>query len=382
MYTGFEIRNFRCFDQLEVCNLNRINLVAGLNNSGKTAFLEALFIHSGAYNPEIALRVNAFRGLEKTDISFQPMIPSPWNSLFRNYNANQIIELIARSKQATSEKVRLRVVKDADELTEIYREYIQKQDDQYYARNRKERRNIQRLEKKTASVVSTPNYLSTAAHVLEVTTSGGKFEKVKYYHIFDRKGQRILPIPPAITNQSVFLPARMRHLLDDIERFGQLETEKRQDELLDVLKTIEPRLRKLALVIEEGVPLIEGDIGLDRLLPLPLMGEGTSRLSSIILAIAYARNGMVMVDEVENGFHYSVLPKVWQAINKASLKFNTQIFLSTHSLECISAAHQVFSEGQYDFSFHRLEMEENNVRAVQYDKGSLSAALSSNFEVR
>ncbi len=50
MYKSFELRNFRCFRQLKVDNLERINLIAGMSNIGKTAFLEAVFIHCGAYS--------------------------------------------------------------------------------------------------------------------------------------------------------------------------------------------------------------------------------------------------------------------------------------------------------------------------------------------
>lgn len=385
MYSEFEVHNFRGFSNLNVTNLARVNLVAGLNNSGKTALLEALFIHAGAFNPEILLRVNSFRGLSRSEISVEPQVPGPWNSLFRNFNLAENIEFVARSSQKVPESVKLRIVQDSEELNEIYREYLQKGQEGTFLANRKQRR-LQPKSEKTATADSNkiPSYLSTAAHVLEVICAGGKFGKVKYYHIFDRKGQRIIPIPPAVTHQAVFMPASLKPLADDIDRFSLLETQKKLDDLLEVLQIIEPRLKRLALVIEDGLPSIQGDIiGIDRLLPLVLMGEGTYRLSSIIMAIAFAKNGLVMVDEIENGFHYSVLPKVWNAIDKASMQFNCQIFLSTHSLECIAAAQKNFVESKsYDFSFHRLERGPKDVKAVGYDKGSLTAALESQFEVR
>ncbi len=65
MYTRFEIVNFRGFDHLMLDPLARVNLIAGKNNVGKTALLEALFLHIGAHNPELPLRVNAIRGIER-----------------------------------------------------------------------------------------------------------------------------------------------------------------------------------------------------------------------------------------------------------------------------------------------------------------------------
>ena len=50
MYRSFSIKNFRCFDELTVEGMGRINLIAGKNNVGKTALLEALWVHGGAPN--------------------------------------------------------------------------------------------------------------------------------------------------------------------------------------------------------------------------------------------------------------------------------------------------------------------------------------------
>lgn len=68
MYKSFEIRNFRCFPRLTLAHLERINLIAGVNNIGKTALLEALFLHCGAYNPELTLRLNTFRGIDTVKV--------------------------------------------------------------------------------------------------------------------------------------------------------------------------------------------------------------------------------------------------------------------------------------------------------------------------
>ncbi len=63
MYSSFSIKNFRLFDRLEIKPLARINLIAGSNNVGKTALLEALWLHAGQNNPELAQRLNLWRGL-------------------------------------------------------------------------------------------------------------------------------------------------------------------------------------------------------------------------------------------------------------------------------------------------------------------------------
>ena len=63
MYRSFRAKNFRCFKDLEVQDLARINLIAGMNNVGKTALLEAPLIHGSDQNPRIALALDGLRGL-------------------------------------------------------------------------------------------------------------------------------------------------------------------------------------------------------------------------------------------------------------------------------------------------------------------------------
>lgn len=62
---------------------------------------------------------------------------------------------------------------------------------------------------------------------------------------------------------------------------------KQQEEVLETLRLLEPRLQSLTVLVEREA-MIYGDIGVSKLVPLPLMGEGMNRLLSIVLAIANA----------------------------------------------------------------------------------------------
>lgn len=112
---------------------------------------------------------------------------------------------------------------------------------------------------------------------------------------------------------------------EDAERFSNLERVGRQDEVLESLRLLEPRLQRLTLLLVDGEPIINGDIGMSQLVPLPLMGEGLGRLLSIILAIANAKGGSILIDEIENGLHYSVLTGVWKAIADAARRAEAQV---------------------------------------------------------
>lgn len=363
MYRSFKVSNFRCFQDLTIPDISRINLISGANNIGKTALLEALFVHSGAYNPELTMRIDSFRGIRGVKIEFGQWADIPWISLFRGFDTEKTIEFVGDYEESGTMTLRLRVIRDPEELMKISRLISS-----YPAASPGER------------------HLSLeAAHVLRFEFVKPGEDIFEYYMIFGRgwKNPLVLPIPPSLPFKLIFMPARIRPFKEDIERFGKLETNKRQDVLLRVLRVIEPRLEHLSLVKEGDLEMIKGDIGLDRLVPLQLMGEGIMRIASLTLAISDAQNGIVLLDEFENGIHHTILPKIWRVMGEASRQFNTQIFATTHSYECIVAAHHAFLESGFnDFRLHRLERKRDIISAVTYDQNTLSTSIESGLEVR
>ncbi len=126
--------------------------------------------------------------------------------------------------------------------------------------------------------------------------------------------------------------------------------------------------------------MIYGDIGLSELVPLPVMGEGMTQMARLVLAISSVPNGVVLIDEIENGLHHSVLPDVWRVVNEAAGQFRTQIFATTHSYEWIETAHHAL--GPDSFRLHRLEVSDAENRCVTYKPESMSATVRHGFEVR
>jgi hypothetical protein len=360
MYRSFKVSNFRCLAELSLTGLERFNLIAGVNNVGKTALLEAMFLHCGAYNPELILKVNAFRGVERIKLEFGRGLETPWDSLFNNHNISRAIELEGENKGTVNRSLRLKMVRRPDELAKVGQFILHGQD------------------KPESGAIS-----SEAVQVLELEYKAGK-QSGKYHMILGPKGLQTEPIPPPPPFPGFFLTARGRiPLAEDAERFGKLEISGQQNVLLKALKVVEPRLLRLAVVVTGGAPMMHGDIQMDRLLPLSFMGEGMVRLASLVLAIGNAQKGVVLVDEIENGFHHSILPKVWQVVAEAARQFDTQVFATTHSLECIVAAHRSFAESEnYDFSLHRLEQRKETIHAITYDQETLAAAIETGLEVR
>ena len=166
----------------------------------------------------------------------------------------------------------------------------------------------------------------------------------------------------------------------DAVRLGQLRRKKQGFLLLKALQIVEPRLQSIEENSSSGTPMIWGDIGLSELVPLSAIGEGMTQIARLVLAIASMPDGVVLVDEVENGIHHSVLPDVWLAIDEAAKQFHTQVFATTHSFECIEAAHQAL--GSDGFLLHRLEISDAENRCVTFKPNGISAAIRHDLEVR
>jgi hypothetical protein len=358
MYRSFEIRNYRCFPDLTLGELERVNLIAGMNNVGKTALLEALFIHSGAYNPELTLRVSALRGIEPFHVQPAASGPTPWDVLFHALKVEETIELVGHHTRVGRREVRLKLIRDPADLPEVGLP-------------------VQAGSRGSGSL---PSSAISCALSLECRENGN----TSNYFILDESDRfRVVPVPPVPPFPAFLRTARGGIDPGDAERFSRLHARKEKEAVIQTLRIIEPRLCDLAIAVIDGVAIIHGDIGLESLLPLAVMGEGMVRLASLAMIIAETRHGIVLVDEMENGLHHSILPQVWKAIALAARRFDAQVFATTHSLECIIAAHQAFSEDRvYDFRLHRLERVGDTIRARCYDQETLQAAIETGMEVR
>jgi hypothetical protein len=222
-----------------------------------------------------------------------------------------------------------------------------------------------------------------SAQVLQIAYTAAGVQRVSQM-VIDEQGFRIEPPPQSSSLPGAFLSAKAGSAAEeDAKYYGDLLIVKEPYDFLRVLQIVEPRLTRVSTILAAGGTILYGDIGLGRMLPLALMGDGLARFASLILRIATARRGVVLVDEIENGLHRSIIRKAWTAVAEAARLFDVQVFATTHSWECIQAAHEAFTaSGTYDFSLHRLDLVDDDVRCVTYDQKTLAAALVAELEVR
>ncbi len=361
MHKSFTIKNFRCFDDFTIESLQRINLIAGQNNVGKTALLEALWLHHGYHNPELGVGVTMSRGLELKRDEFM------WD-LFFEFDPEKIIVLSSQDWANQSQSLRITIQEHPTSRISI-------RNGGWEGRDESERLPSMMVGQASSEPVE-------SAVLLDYTgVSGETLQAHAYVEPHSVRFERPVGVKKA---SGIFLAARGRsHSKILAERLGDLEVNKKEARIIQILQIIEPGLESLTVRHTGNVPIIYGDIGKKRLIPLPLMGDGMGRLLGIALAIPQAQNGILLVDEIENGLYHTVMSKVWQAIADLAREYNVQIFATTHSEECIRAAHQAFSASErYDFALHRLERVKKAIRAITFDQETLDAALEMDAEVR
>lgn len=184
--------------------------------------------------------------------------------------------------------------------------------------------------------------------------------------------------------RAIFIGSRsFSHAAEDAHRLGQLDIIGKKNSIVNFLKIIEPRLKSLSLLTMGDKSIIHGDIGLSRKIPVSTMGSGISKLLSIILSIATSKDGIVLIDEFENGIHYSAMPQIWKAIALEAREYNCQVLCTTHSYECIEAAHEGISgDLAGDFSYVRIDRNDEIYRSLYFNHGMVATAVKNNIEIR
>lgn len=346
MLKRLQIRNFRGFNALEIDQLSGINLIAGKNNSGKTSLLEAMFLLAGGGNAQMATNTNVIRGIEPDT----PLKDTFWKQLFHNLDMERSIEI--EGEHTSRGQLVLKITSERQPTAEI---------------------SLDRAEE-----ISATNLFDERSLIFQYSDSINKKIKshirIKEQELEVKQPDTSIPLPATI-----LLP-RTRYPREDAMQLGQLRRQKKGDLLLKALQVIESKLQSIEDNSSSGTPLIWGDIGLSELVPLSAMGEGMTQIARIVLLLTSVPDGVILIDEVENGIHHSVLPDVWRAIDEAAKQFHTQIFATTHSFECIEAAHDAL--GPDGFLLHRLETSDAENRCVTFKPNGISAALRHNLEVR
>ena len=357
MYKKITIENFRGIKHLVIDDFRQVNLFVGKNNCGKTSILESLFLLTGPTNAELPLRINTFRNLTIVD-------ENSWRVIFNKLDVDSTIKISGELGKETRE---LKISPDKKSVFALPQTTIDKG------------------ELDIKSSYSAQSYAIDGLVLEYIRYKNKKPQKITTSIIANGTGIKIKP--PEKYKESlraVFInPRTIFSSRDMAKRFSDILIRKREDRIIKVLRQIEPSLKDLSLGVGD---IIYCDIGLNRLVPLNVMGDGMVRLLSIILTISDTENGIVLIDEIENGFHYTSQDILWNTIFAAAKEYNVQIFATTHSMECVNAFsssyYSLYGENEDKIRLFRIEKKDDSLKAISYDYRTLKVSLERDWEVR
>lgn len=392
MLPSFYIENFRLFDQLTIKRLGRVNLIVGRNNSGKSAFLEAVLLYVSNASPLIFYNLaftrqddwsNTISIPRSKRLAFNPIrhffkghripdLDKPGFKIAINENVNP---LTVKTQAWVVENTPTSTVRRALKISELKSFGIDNCDLGVFV-----------------NIVSEQGGKSKLLFSQELDfmfTSRGIGNNPNYdeYEYEEEEKNRL--------SNFQFIPTRgisdsnLTLLWDAIALTGL------EHDVVNALKLIEKKIIGFTFVDNEvigippgskfdqrsRIPLVKLE-GLEEKVPLKCLGEGMTRVLHIILALVNAKNGYLLVDELENGLHWSVQELLWKIIFQLSEQLNVQVFCSTHSRDCISSFGEVWKKQPEAGAFFRLYDQNGVVKAREYDIETLSDSLEMDVEVR
>lgn len=359
MITSFEIRNFKRFERFEVDGLRQVTVLGGKNNTGKSSFLEAVFLHYDRFHPQMLLHHIGWRGVRQY-VSGPETVLAP---IFHRYDISNPVRLEVREDDELH----------ATELSAVPDSRLRK----VQLRESEERMDRQPVQRTEADRITQAG-LRVCYFKDRVQTNSGQLMLKNSELALELEN----PAPKVAT--ATYVGARMQITpKQNAERFGQLDILGETGLVVECLQIADPTVRSLSSVATEGGPLLHADIGLGRKVPVNFLGDGANRLLSIVLAMAHSRGGVVLIDEIDSGLHHSVQRRMWSWLTESAAHFECQIVATTHSYGCLEAAREGLADLlPADFVYFRFDEEDGVVKARRYDLPMLDAAIHEGWEVR
>jgi len=344
MITDMTISNFRCFSELYVEPLARVNLFVGMNNAGKTSILDAAEL----------LAVGKVEALARSAIRRGELI------LASRDERGELPEHVVDPSYLFHGREELRAGKSFS----IEGRGLEHQ----WVHCKAERASSETL----IMTLRFESHSSEEAGRLTLSPAGGVLAP-----------PRGRPKPGPRVN---FLGTEAL----DSDRLSQLwdavVLTPGEEGVTAALRLIEPRIERFALVGEgrSASPRIVLKLeGLERRIPLGNLGGGLRHLFALALNLSSAAGGVLLVDEIDTGLHYTVMADMWRLIIESARRFDIQVFTTTHSLDCVRALAEVrekYPSLAAEVALHRID--KDAPRTVVYTMDEIAVAARGSIEVR
>jgi len=292
-FTQLNIKKYRKLSDLEVKHLSRVNIIAGGNNAGKTSLLEVFFLLTRLNNIPSLIELEKYRG------RFHNGFHTKWfDKLF--------MENIEIESMFNNTAVSIFLKKEETE------------------------ENIEKSQ-----------YLNSI--VSETTVNGDELQST--IHLFGNKEPELYFQKSKFLCEATFT-SPYRYNGELLRKAHARAVENRYfDKVIQFIQTeMDDSIQKIEMIsIENESRFMVSSDKLGDAIDITKYGEGLQRVFEIALLMGYSKNGIICIDELDSAIHKSLLRKFTAFIQAAAVEFNVQVFLTTHSKECIDA----FVENDY-----------------------------------
>jgi AAA15 family ATPase/GTPase len=374
MLKSLYINNYRNLKELKINSLGSINLITGKNNTGKSSILEAIAIYASGANMQIVNELLKERGEGlKSSVNNKNYISNNIKAISSLFNDRKIgfdvkdaisignvEETLFGDENTSEQRVSLRFIQYLDEIT---------------------RDNSSNISTRKRTIVDFDQKIDNLKIGIEIRNGNNS-------HIQSLEDDRIRFSNSLFDNNDNFEFIRTRNIDRDINSklWDDITLTEKEQYVIDALKIIEPYAERIAF-IEENTRERTAVIKLSNsnsIIPLRSMGDGINRILTIILALVNTDNGFLLIDEFENGLHYTVQEKLWNIVFVLANKLGVQVFATTHSEDCISAFEkEINKEGNnFDGKLIRLDNDNGIIKQVEFSAKELKIANDNDIEIR
>lgn len=358
MLNSIDISNFRSFEKERLTGFKTINIIVGPSASVKTALLEAMRM-ALAGTPTVAYQLGASRGV-LAGIPFNPsreVFESAWSSLFFDFQIDRTISFLVRDSKSHAASLKI-----------------------YFD----EKRPV------------TPSIQETAYPGLPVLTSTivpVAFERLSFtgdastlYGTVNpqQQGSLLLEQGPEIGTATQFFAANWQTNAPQVAAwYSQLRINNRGADIPGIVREQFADIEDLTTEAPHNVASIYASMKYrSKKIPVSLVSSGLNKFIALMVAIRTFRGGVLLVDEIENGIFYKMFPAFWRALHSFAVDNQTQLFLSTHSWECLKAASELIEKHEDDFTLVQVAQYHGCSSAVVVSGREAGAAIEEGIEVR
>lgn len=308
------IHQFRGLRNLKLNELGNVNILVGINNSGKTSILEAIATYARPFDLSEWINTSWRREVKASRRSAVDALK--W--LFPQDQTTEGEIEFGETHVSSTGKYSVTDVKAHFE--EIFRLSTAQQRDLLEESESEENSNE-----------------AGAKLTVQIQTFSDSPAQEKTFEIWNTQNK---PYPKSSRpSLPVATITPVTHRIEQLSGISDLIKTKNKASILQALNLFDQGIRDITILSPQGMrPTIEIDhVDFKTTAPVSAFGDGMRRALTFALTIPKVKGGLLLVDEIETAIHFSALQELYSWLIKICQINDVQLFVTTHSLEAVDA---------------------------------------------